>query len=156
MKLLLWLWKRFYGEEDVGRRELLQALITGIRRSGAVVYFMPGKDKVHWRTIAIPRLDFFISRWLEDEKERMKIEEMAENLGDLLGKLSNSARKKGEQRVAENMINLLLKAFEEFAQKMIESGVPDPRALHELVALCIESTTRYNVYTPLTFVRSFA
>ncbi|MEM2271995.1 MAG: hypothetical protein QW356_05690 [Candidatus Hadarchaeales archaeon] len=152
MKFLLWLWDQISTEKEPERKELLQNLARQIKQSSAVLYFTPGNDRVRWRTITIPRLDFFITKWVENEERRRKIQQLTKDLTHLMNNVSQRARQMGE-RAVENTIELIMMKYEAFAQKLLEFGIPEYHALYSMVTSAMDVSIHYGIPQTLTYIK---
>lgn len=149
MKFLLWLWCQIPIEKESPHKELLQNLIQQIKQSSAVLYFTPGADKVRWRMITVPRLDFFTMRWLESEERRKEIEQLMEGLTRLV----NHVSQKVQEKKAENTIELLMTNYEVLSRRLFEFGTSEYYALRNIVNLTIELSVRYDIPETLTYMK---
>jgi hypothetical protein len=114
---------------------------------------MPGGDKTKWRTINMPRLDFFIKNWLESEETTRNFEMMITTINDFLNLALREARTENELEKARNIVDLIMQNYEMLFQRLLEYGVPDYYSLKNMIDLMVELGIRYDIQKRLYSLR---
>ncbi len=170
-KFMLWLFTLVEDEECSSHVENLLRLL---KETEGVVFVVPSKEEVEERdkgvagrgrrrmeerekvrkereyVIPLPRLDFFVSRWLEIPERRKVLERMRDSLYSFMKKVEEKA---GGWRAAENQLKLLSTYSEIFYAGLLRSSFADPEPLRRIVDLAIELSSAYEIGVDLSFVK---
>lgn len=146
MKFLLWL----YGHIEVKR---LHHIVNLLKETQGTIYFAPGREKVNYSTIPLPRLDFFFTNWLEVSERRKTLEKIRDELFLFMQKIENSARRIGESQVVRNKIDLLTTYYNAFCAYLLRSSFINHECLRSIIDIVLELSDHYKVDVSLSFIK---
>ncbi len=144
LKFVLWLKNQIDVEESQEKKGLYLSLLSKLQYATISIFFMP-PNREKWCTIALPRLDFFINNWIQNEKSRRNLEALITNIDNFINASLRKSRKEGEMKKARNIVDLLMSSYEIFCRRLIEYGVPELYALRNIMDIMIDLGTRYNI-----------
>ncbi len=152
VKFLIWLFEKYDEERDEKMKSLLEAVIKDLKVAYGLIYFTPGGTKEDWNTMVLPRLERFISGWLEDSRRRAVIRDFAWGLYRFVGAVFERAGRLRETDKARNMLDLLFNYVDIVLKQMVETGKIVWEPLRRVVDLIVEISLRYDVPMSLHFV----
>jgi hypothetical protein len=147
MKLLLWLYER------VEAQKLLYRIVDLLKETEGTIYFAPGKEKINYSTIPLPRLDLFLSGWLETARRRKTLKGMRDSLYFFMQGIEESARRVGELKVTQNKLSLFVMHYNTFCAYLLRSGSISHESLRWIINLILELSDRYKVNVYLSFIK---
>ena len=153
ISFLIFLYETWEKETNAKGKEKFTRILSLLKETEGVIYFTPDRDKAKYSTLSIPRLDFFFSRWLESEKERRILSRMKKEFYNFMQNVMKNARKIGEERAAQNSLELFATYYDMICTELLRSSLISPELLRRIVDLVIELSERYTINTSLFFIR---
>ncbi len=146
MKFLLWLYEHIEVER-------LYHIVDLLKETQGIIYFAPGREKVNYSTIPLPRLDFFFTNWLEVNERRKTLEKIRDELYSFIQKIENNARRIRELQIARNKIGLLTTYYNALCAYLLRSSFINHECLRSIIDIVLELSDRYKVDVSLSFVK---
>lgn len=154
LKFLLWIYERYETESEADAKGRLHRILNLLKETEGIIYFAPGKDKAKYSTIPLPRLDFFLSNWLEVEKRKNALKRARDSLYYFMQDVIRSAAKKKERKLAQDKLELLATYYDMFCTELLRSGFISYESLRRIINLVVELSDRYkDIYVNLSFFK---
>ncbi|MEM2169765.1 MAG: hypothetical protein QW186_08215 [Candidatus Bathyarchaeia archaeon] len=144
LKFIMWLRDRIDVEENPEKRKICLSILDMLRSNTISMFFMP-EEKERWRTISIPRLDFFISNWIQRDEKRKDLKALVDNIDIFVRDALRKLREKKEVKKAKNTIDMLMNNYEILCRQLIEYGVPDFYALRNIMDIVVDLSVRHDI-----------
>ncbi|MEM3587873.1 MAG: hypothetical protein QXO71_11200 [Candidatus Jordarchaeaceae archaeon] len=135
-KFLLWIYTYYERVSNEDEKTLLQQIITRIRNTNIIMYLVPS-EKAKYRTILIPRLEYFFTRWIDKEEKRNALIRLRNNFYNF----SSEMWEKGKD--AQKIIEIFTDEYESFCHGLLKYGVPNHEKLREMINIVIDAQRKY-------------
>lgn len=148
-KFLLWLCTYYETVSDEGR-SLLQQILRRIRNTNITMYLVPG-ERAKYRTILLPKLEFFFTRWIDKEKKRRALIHLRDNFYNF----SSNGWRAGKD--VQKIIEVFTNKFELLCHDLLKYGVLSYEALREMINIIVDlQRTFKEIPIELSFVREMS
>jgi len=138
-------------------RDSSDSILNILKTSPLVLFFVPSREeREKWKTIGLPRLDFFVNYWILNDKNREKLEDLRKLIKDFINNARTGAKRKGETKKAENMIELVMKYYESICQKLLEHGNLDLYSVRRIIEIATEAIAIWDLKINLKPLGSIA
>jgi len=144
LKFILWLKKESEEEEDEERGKLLLSILERLKTAPIIIFFVP-EERERWCTITLPRIDYFMNKWIENKNLRECLEKFLDDIREFLLRIYEKAERRKERAKAENSIKILINNYDFLCRNLIEYGVPNFCAIRNMMNVIIDLSFTYDV-----------
>lgn len=148
-KFLLWLYTRYETVPDE-ERSLLQQILGKIRNTNITMYLVP-RDRAKYRTILLPKLEFFFTNWIDKEKKRKALMHLRDNFY----KFINRGWKAGKD--IQKILEVFTNKYELFCQDLLKYGILSYETLREMVNIIVDLQRKFKeTLIGVSFIREMS